>query len=110
MDFHTFKRIIIHLTDLEKDALHIYVGVGVYLLSLFVLRQSVKRQSTRQVLALVITTGVAILGEVLDLVQNDMVLNSAGLGASIRDLINTCLLPYLLYALTRWTNIFRSEN
>ncbi len=105
MDFHTFKRVIIHLTELEKDALHIYVGVGIYLLSLLVLRQLVQKKHTRQLLALAITTSFAILGELLDLMHNDMVLNSYMLGASIRDLINTCLLPYVLYALSRWTHI-----
>ena len=112
MDFTAFKMNVVETTGLAKDALHIYVGIGVYLLCLMVLRPIIKRQGIRSFIALIIVTGVALLGEYLDNRETIEALGLAGLSreqlvASIRDLINTCLLPYVLFALNKWTTIFR---
>lgn len=112
MDFTAFKINIIEVTGLAKDALHIYVGVGAYLLCLMVLRPIIKSQGIRSFIALIIVTGIALLGEYLD---NRNTIEASGLTglsrdqiiASIRDLINTCLLSYVLFALNKWTTIFR---
>lgn len=112
MDFTAFKINIIEVTGLAKDALHIYVGVGAYLLCLMVLRPIIKSQGIRSFIALIIVTGIALLGEYLD---NRNTIEASGLAglsreqiiASIRDLINTCLLSYVLFALNKWTTIFR---
>ena len=112
MDFTTFKIDIIEITGLAKDALHIYVGVGVYLLCLIVLFPIIKKQGIRSFMALIVVTGIALLGEYLD---NRHIIRPRGLfalgmvdiKASLHDLINTCLLPYVLYALNKWTKIFR---
>lgn len=109
MDFFTFKMIIISATGLQKDALHIYVGVSVYLICLFISRPILNTQSKRQVFALGMTTIAAILGEVFDTYLNIKASEGIKVGASIHDLINTCLLPYVLYALTRWTKIFHTH-
>ena len=115
MDFTAFKINIIEVSGLAKDALHIYVGVGIYLLCLLVLRPIIKNQSIRSFLALVVVTGIALLGEYLDNRNTIEASGMAGLSheqlvASLRDLINTCLLPYVLYALNKWTKIFHSSN
>lgn len=112
MDFTTFKLSVIDITDLAKDALHIYVGVGVYLLCLFILRPIIKKQSIRSTLALLVVIGIALLGEYFDnrhiIVPKGLLeLKSIDIKASIRDLINTCLLPLVLYGLTLWTTIFQ---
>ena len=112
MDFTAFKINVIEVTGLAKDALHIYVGVGAYLLCLIVLRPIIKSQGIRSFIALIIVTGIALLGEYLD---NRNTIEASGLAglsreqiiASIRDLINTCLLSYVLFALNKWTTIFR---
>ena len=113
MDFTAFKMNVIEVTGLAKDALHIYVGVGAYLLCLIVLRPIIKSQGIRSFIALIIVTGIALLGEYLDNRETIDSLGLAGLSreqlvASIRDLINTCLLSYVLFALTKWTKIFQS--
>lgn len=113
MDFTAFKINIIEVTDLAKDALHIYVGVGAYLLCLIVLRPLIKRQSIRSFMALIVVTCIALLGEYLDNRDTIESLGLAGLShdqilASIRDLINTCMLPYVLYALNKWTTLFQA--
>ncbi|MGO2341125.1 MAG: hypothetical protein ACTH5M_11090 [Psychrobacter sp.] len=115
MDFTAFKMSIIEATGLAKDALHIYVGIGVYLLCLMLLRPIFRKQGIRSFVALVIVTCIALLGEYLD---NRETIESLGLmdlsrdqiTASIRDLINTCMLSYVLYALNKWTTIFRPTN
>ncbi|MGP4789498.1 hypothetical protein ACTXGJ_10280 [Psychrobacter sp. 1Y11] len=111
MDFTTFKLNIIETTGLAKDALHIYVGVGVYLLSLFILRPIIKSQNIRAFLALLVVISVALLGEYFDnrhiiLPKGIWALKGIDIKASIHDLINTCLLPFVLFALNKWTTIF----
>ena len=115
MDFTAFKMNVVETTGLAKDALHIYVGVGVYLLCLVALRPIIKSQGIRSFIALIVVTCIALLGEYLD---NRDTIESLGLTslsrdqilASIRDLINTCMLPYVLFALNKWTTIFRPTN
>ena len=115
MDFETFKLGVIAATGLDKDALHIYVGVSVYIVSLLILRPIIKRQGIRSFIALVIVTGVALAGEYLDnryiiVPKGFSALGSEAIKASIHDLINTCLLSYLLFARMNWTTIFQSLN
>lgn len=114
MDFQTFKMNIVETTGLAKDALHIYVGVGVYLLCLFILRPIIKNQGIRSFLALVVVIAVALAGEYFDnkhiIAPNGILaLEGVDIKASIHDLINTCLLPFVLYFLTLWTAIFQSS-
>ncbi len=115
MDFTAFKMNVVETTGLAKDALHIYVGVGVYLLCLLVLRPIIKRQGIRSFMALIVVTGVALLGEYLDNRETIEALGLAGISrgqvvASIRDLINTCMLSYVLFALNKWTTLFHPTN
>ncbi len=115
MDFQTFKMNIVEITGLAKDALHIYVGVGVYLLCLFVLRPMIKKQSIRSLVALVIVIAVALLGEYFDnrhiiAPKGLLALERSNIKASIHDLINTCLLPLVLYTLTTYTKVFQTMN
>jgi len=115
VDFTAFKMNVVETTGLAKDALHIYVGVGVYLLCLVALRPIIKSQGIRSFIALIVVTCIALLGEYLD---NRDTIESLGLAslssdqilASIRDLINTCMLSYVLFALNKWTTIFRPTN
>ena len=115
MDFTTFKMGVIAATGLDKDALHMYVGISVYLLCLLLLRPIFKKQGIRSFIALIMVTGIALLGEYLDnrhiiVAKGVFALSSGDIKASIHDLINTCLLSYLLYALTMWTKIFQPTN
>ncbi|PKH65110.1 hypothetical protein CXF61_07765 [Psychrobacter sp. 4Dc] len=115
MDFTAFKMNVVETTGLAKDALHIYVGVGVYLLCLVALRPIIKSQGIRSFIALIVVTCIALLGEYLDNRDTIEALGLTGLSrdqilASIRDLINTCMLSYVLFALNKWTTIFRPTN
>lgn len=115
MDFQTFKLGAIAATGLDKDALHIYVGVSVYILSLLIPRPIIKRQGIRSFIALIVVTGVALAGEYLDnryiiVPKGFSALGSEAIKASIHDLINTCLLSYILFALMNWTKMFNSNS
>ena len=115
MDFYIFKNGVVDATGLDKDALHMYVGISVYLLSLIMMRPIFKKYSVRAFIALILVTCIALLGEYLDNRQTITELGMSGIGsaelkASIHDLINTCLLSYVLYGLTVWTKTFQSIN
>lgn len=111
MDFQTFKMGVIAATGLDKDALHIYVGVSVYLLSLIVLRPIFKKQGIRSFIALIMVIATALVGEYLDnrhiiAPKGLLALGMVDIKASLHDLVNTCLLPFVLYALNKWTTLF----
>ena len=115
MDFYIFKNGVVSATGLDKDALHMYVGISVYLLSLILMRPIFKKYSVRAFIALILVTCIALLGEYLDNRQTITELGMSGIGsaelkASIHDLINTCLLSYVLYGFTVWTKTFQSIN
>lgn len=100
------------ITGLEKDALHIYFGISIYLFSLLLFRPIFRKYSICAFIALIIVTGFALLGEYLDNRSTISELGVLGIsstqrGNSIHDLLNTCFWPYILYALTKWTNIFQ---
>lgn len=115
MEFTDFKLNMVEITGLAKDALHIYVGIGVYLLCLFVLRPIIKSQNIRAFIALIVVTGVALSGEYLDnrhiiIPKGLLALEMVDIKASLHDLMNTCLLPYVLFALNKWTTVFHPTN
>lgn len=115
MDFNTFKLTVVDATGLAKDALHIYVGIGVYLLCLIVLRPMLKSYNIRAFIGLIMVLGVALSGEYLDnrhiiVPKGIFALGVVDITSSIHDLINTCLLPFVLYALTTWTKIFHTPT
>jgi hypothetical protein len=107
LNFQHLKMGLIYVTGLEKDALHIYAGISIYLLSLLILRRYTVRSG---VLALLITTLIALMAEVLDLRYTLMARGQLHWAASLHDLINTCLLPYTLFALSKWTTLFQTKS
>ncbi len=110
MTFQTLKMRIVEATGLEKDALHIYVGIGAFLITLAMTRPWLARFFTRLNLALVIATLFAIAGEYLDLRLYYPNVTGEQLHASLHDLINTCFWPYMLYGICRWTRLLQQED
>ena len=107
MNFQHLKMGLVYATGLEKDALHIYAGVSIYLLCLLIFRRYTMRSG---VLALLITTAIALFAEVLDLRYSMLPYDQLNWAASVHDLINTCLLPYTLFALSKWTTLFDTKR
>ena len=110
IDFQQFKIKVIELTGLERDALHIYVGIGVFLITLMLTRKWVRYHRTRLKLALLVAIAFALMGEFLDLRHSYPNISGDILAASIHDIINTCFWPLMLYVINRWTPLFNKDD
>lgn len=104
LEFYNLKHYIVASTGLERDALHIYIGIIVYLVVIALLRRYI-RSSKAAVIALIVVTIVTLIGEFLDLRYQVEIGIDMRFGDSIHDIINTCFWPYALYALGRWTTL-----
>jgi len=95
------KLAIVSATGLSKDALHIYVGLTVYLVSALALRKH-----ARAYFPVLIVMLIACAGELLDMRDDTRSLGYWRWGASLHDVVNTSFWPCVLYVLTRRTSAF----
>jgi hypothetical protein len=95
-EYQLLKRQILEVLPLSKDAIHIYIGVGCLLLSIFVLRRHPAAWT-----ALLLGVVVSIVMEALDLRDNVRYPLTVRLVESARDLANTNLAPLLFVLVTR---------
>jgi hypothetical protein len=99
------KLIIVAATGLSKDALHIYVGMSVFL---FV--AAIARRPISSWLPWAAVLMVALLGEVVDMRDDLLSLGRWRWSASLHDIINTLLWPTVLSALARTTEILATRR
>ncbi len=90
-DYQLFKLWWVSVLPLTKDAIHIYVGFLCLLLALILFRRKLSSFT-----ALIPGLLVAMAMEALDL------RDGYGIGESVKDIVNTNLMPFLLVLLTRW--------
>jgi hypothetical protein len=95
-DYQLLKRQILEVLPLSKDAIHIYIGVGCLLLSVFVLRQHPAAWSSL-LLGVVVSLGM----EALDLRDNIRYPLTVRIVETARDLLNTNLSAFLFVLATR---------
>ncbi|KNZ31021.1 MAG: hypothetical protein AD742_19670 [Methylibium sp. NZG] len=88
------KLAIVSATDLSRDALHVYVGLTVFLSVQWMLRG--RNAAVMPVIAVLV---VAIAGEAIDLKDDLTSLGFWRWKASAHDLVNTLLWPLVLAAL-----------
>lgn len=100
--FQGFKHELVQIADLSKDALHVYVGLTVFLAV-----AAIARKGLRSTAALLVVVVVAVAGEVLDLRDEWHVHEHLKWGASLHDLLNTCFWPLVLWLLSRYTRIVK---
>jgi hypothetical protein len=100
--FQDFKTQIMGFTGLEKDALHIYVGIGVFLITSFLFRRS----RYRWLIALVMVMIAASMGEIWDRYESLSQGASWNKGASLHDFVNTCFFPTLFTLILTFTHFF----
>ena len=100
--FQTSKLWLQDLVGLSKDALHIYVGLAVFLLAAFLLRRPLR--DWRPAAAVVL---VALAGEIWDLVEWTNRGNPPRWGNHWHDLWNTMFWPLVLFGLARWTRLLK---
>ena len=99
--FQDFKMAVIRATELSRDAIHIYVGLAVFLIvaALF-------RRPLRSWLPWFAVLVVAVVVEVVDLRDDLITLGRPRWLASAHDIVNTLFWPTVLLLLARWTNLF----
>lgn len=100
--FQSMKHEIVQFASLSKDALHIYVGMGIFLLGSALAQKGLK--SAFPIVA-VITLGV--LGELLDARDDFRIHGHWRLMASLHDLVNTVFWPLMLWLLARYSRVMK---
>jgi hypothetical protein len=90
-EYQLFKLRVLHVIPITKDAAHIYVGMGCLFLALLVFRAPL-----RSYRALIPGLIAALAMEVFDLRDDQASLGHLRWSASLKDLINTNLLPFAL--------------
>ncbi|MFA5941840.1 MAG: hypothetical protein WC809_21025 [Sinimarinibacterium sp.] len=103
--FQAAKLAVASFTGLEKDALHIYVGLGVFF-AIAVL----SRRSARSILPWLAVLVVALFGEAMDLRDGLMGLGAWHWTDSVHDILNTLFWPTILVVLGRSTSIFGAAD
>ena len=100
--FQGYKHEVVQFAALSKDALHIYVGLTVFLLI-----AAIARNGLRSTVALLAVLGIAIAGEILDLRDEFRAHEQLKWWASLHDLLNTCFWPLVLWLLARYTRFIK---
>jgi hypothetical protein len=100
--YQLLKLKVLSVVPLAKDAAHIYIGFACFLLAVIILR--IRPDSFKAVLPGLI---VSLLMEVPDLRDGLASTGHWRWGASLKDVVNTNLIPVLLVALCR-TRVLRS--
>lgn len=93
---------IVGFTGLSKDALHIYVGLGVWLLAAALFRRSIT--TLRPWLAVLV---VACVIEGFDAFDDWVQLGRWRHMASLHDVVNTLFWPTVLALLARFTRLLK---
>lgn len=92
-------------TGLERDALHIHIALLVYLLAMFLFRQS-----RRSRLPWLVVLAFELLNELLDIRRTQMLGEPIQWAESLKDLWNTMLWPTILLLVGRYTNLFEHRG
>ena len=96
------KHEIVQFASLSKDALHIYVGMGVFLLG-----AAVAQKGIRSALAILAVVALAALGEMLDARDDLRIQGHSRVMASLHDLVNTVFWPLMLWLLARYSRVLK---
>jgi hypothetical protein len=100
--FQSLKLDIVGFTGLAKDALHVYVGLGVWLLAAALFRRSIT--TLRPWLAVLV---VACAIEGFDAFDDWVQLGRWRWRASLHDVANTMFWPTVLALLARYTRLLK---
>jgi hypothetical protein len=95
-EYQLFKLRVLASIPVSKDAAHVYVGMACLLLALVVLRAPL-----RSYRALILGLVVSLAMEILDLRDDRATVGRFRFGPSVKDLVNTNLLPLVLVTAAR---------
>lgn len=94
--FQEFKLLLLDAVPLSRDGFHIYLGVASYLSACLVLRQPLSC-----VWMLFAPLGLALLSEGMDLIGDIETYGYLRWHASLKDIVNTILAPFVIYGVAR---------
>ena len=100
--FQSMKHEIVHFASLSKDALHIYVGMGAFLIS-----SAFASKGLRSVFPIIVVAALAVLGEVLDARDDLRKFGHWRFVSSLHDIANTLFWPLALWLLARYSRVIK---
>lgn len=95
--YQDLKLAVVQLTGLSKDAIHIYVGLLIFFITV-----SVFRKGHVDIPALIPVAVLAISMEAIDLAGDFVTMDRLYWGNSLHDLVNTCFWPGIIVLLARF--------
>jgi hypothetical protein len=98
--FQQAKMALVHLLGLSKDALHIYVGLTVFLAA-----AALSRRPLGSWVPIAAVVGAALAGEAWDLIDTHAAGARPHWDRNWHDVWNTCFWPSLLFLLARRTQV-----
>jgi hypothetical protein len=101
----SIKLTIVAVAGLSKDALHIYVGLAVFLIVAIVLRKPL-----RSIVPWIAVIAIAVAGEVLDMRDDLSSLGCWRWDASLHDILNTLFWPTILFLLAKFGIFFGASS
>ena len=96
------KLVMLELTDLAKDALHIYVGMGVMLFVAIAFKRSLADWRPLAAVAL-----ASVAGEIWDVIDTFSHGGDPRWNANWKDVWNTMFWPTVLFGLARFTRVLK---
>ncbi|PCI78453.1 MAG: hypothetical protein COB20_06675 [SAR86 cluster bacterium] len=94
--YQEFKLLVVDILGLSKDAIHVYLGLTVFFLTVAVLKKG-KIDLWAVAPVLVLAVGM----ETIDLYDNYRSMNSMYWSNSVHDIINTTFWPLVIVALAK---------
>jgi hypothetical protein len=103
--FQSAKLWIVAAVGLSKDALHVHVGLALFLTMVWLFRKT-----PRSLVPLLAVLGLAALGEVFDARDDFRSLGHWRWQASLHDVLNTTFWPAVLWVLWRTGAVFTDRT
>lgn len=103
--FQQAKIALGQLLGLPKDALHIYVGLAVFLIAAALLRRPLGSW-----VPIAAVFAAALAGEAWDLIETRAVGATAHWDRNWHDVWNTCFWPTMLFLLARYTRLLSRRS
>ena len=100
--FQAWKLELVAALGLGKDALHIYVGLAVFLLA-----AALTRRPLGSLVPIGAVLAAAAAGEAWDLLDTARAGQRLWWEGSVHDLWNTALWPFILFLLARYTRLLK---
>ncbi|HEX8127084.1 MAG TPA: hypothetical protein VF548_16030 [Allosphingosinicella sp.] len=103
--FQQAKMALVHLLGLPKDALHIYVGLAVFLTA-----AALSRKPPGSWVPIGAVVVAALAGEIWDLIETQAAGARAYYGRNWHDVWNTCFWPATLFLIARYTRLLNPRE